>query len=113
MDRFIARENIKHFRDRLWTERDPEIRARLQRLLVEEEDKLTADLELLANLEKHIADGNRRIEWQQVLVETMERDGHDGVKRARDLLDGMIESQRLHTNYRERILIEIDRNQLC
>ena len=112
MDRFVARENIRHFRDRLWSESDPDTRARLQKLLVEEEDKLAADLEKLDDLDRHIADGNRRIEWQQVLVETLERDGRDGIKRARDLLDGLIETQQLHTEYRERILIKIDRNRI-
>jgi hypothetical protein len=50
MDRFIARENIRHFRDRLISETDPTVRSSLQRLLVEEEDKLAKDLELLADL---------------------------------------------------------------
>jgi hypothetical protein len=44
MDRYIARENIKHFRDRLWSEIDQDVRARLQQLLVAEEDKLAANL---------------------------------------------------------------------
>jgi hypothetical protein len=30
MDRFIARENIKHFRDLLWSEIDQDVRARFQ-----------------------------------------------------------------------------------
>jgi hypothetical protein len=47
MDRFIARENIRHFRDRLWSESDPDTRLRLHRLLLAEEDKLAADLDSL------------------------------------------------------------------
>ncbi|RWE80151.1 MAG: hypothetical protein E5W28_11170 [Mesorhizobium sp.] len=39
MDRFIARENIKHFVDRLQTETDDCTRATVQRLLIAEEDK--------------------------------------------------------------------------
>jgi hypothetical protein len=42
MDQFVARVNIGHFRDRLLRETNPETRAFLQKLLVEEEDKLGA-----------------------------------------------------------------------
>jgi hypothetical protein len=112
MDRFIALENIKHFRDRLWTEPDADMRSRLHNLLVAEEDKLAADLELLANIDRHIADGDGRIARQQSLVANMERDGHNGIEQAQCLLDGMRDTQVLHQNYRRRILIEIDQNRL-
>jgi hypothetical protein len=112
MDRFIARRNINRFRDRLWSESDPDARILLQRLLVTEEDKLAADLELFADVDQHIADCNRRIERQQALVAIMDCDNHDGVQIARTLLDGMIESQHLHTEYRRRILIKIEQNHL-
>ena len=62
MDRFIARENIRHFRDMLLSDVDPEVRSRVRQLLVEEEDKLGKNLELLADIERHIAEGARRIE---------------------------------------------------
>lgn len=42
MDWFIARENIKRFRELLATETDPEKRRELQQLLKEAEEKLTA-----------------------------------------------------------------------
>jgi len=106
MDRFIARENIKHFQDRLRVEIDPHTRSRLHKLLVAEEDKLGADFELLADVERYIADGNRRI------ITDMERDGHNGLVQARVLLEGLVESQWLIKNYRRRILIEISRNGL-
>jgi hypothetical protein len=112
MDRFIARENIKHFRDRLWSETDTDTRARLQTLLVAEEDKLAADLELLADIDRHIADGDRRMERQQALVTAMERDGHNGLSQARVLLNGMTEGLLLHKRYRQQILIRINENPL-
>jgi hypothetical protein len=112
MDRFIARENIKHFQDRLRVEIDPDMRSGLNKLLVVEEDKLGADFELLANVERHIADGNRRIKRQRAIVTDMQRDGHNGVVQARVLLEGLLESQLLFKNYRRRILIEIKRNGL-
>jgi hypothetical protein len=112
VDRFIARANIKHFRDRLWSETDPVTRSSLQKLLVAEEDKLAASFELLADIETHIADGNLRIERQRDLVAAMERDGRDGLPKARDLLYGLLESQVLHKEFRERILVKVERNRL-
>jgi hypothetical protein len=112
MDRFIARENIKHFRDRLWVESDPDMRSRLHKLLVAEEDKLGADFELLADVERHIADGNHRIKRQRAIVTDMQRDGHDGLVQARVLLESFMDSQLLSKNYRRRILIEITQNGL-
>jgi hypothetical protein len=112
MDRFIARENIRHFRDRLWSEVDQDVRGRLQKLLVAEEDKLGADFDLLADVERHIADTDLRIERQRAIVADLERDGYNGRVQARGLLDGLMESQVLHEDYRQRILIEIRRNGL-
>lgn len=112
MDRFIARENVKHLRERLRSESDGDTRTRLGRLLVEEEDKLAADLELLADIDRHIGDGHSRIVRQRTVVAAMERDGHAGLGKATQLLDAMLDSQKLHTNYRELILISIERNRL-
>ena len=99
MDRFIARENIRHFRTMLATNIDPEARARLHRLLVEEEDKLGKDLELLADIERHIEDGNRRIETQRARVDRMRATNHSGLAQGEAFLDGLIESQRIHATY--------------
>jgi hypothetical protein len=110
VDRFVVRENIKHFRDRLWSESNPKTRSRLHQLLLAEENKLAADLELLTEIERHITEGHRRIDRQRTLVASMERDGHDGLETARALLDGLIQSQLLHSEYRNRILITIAQN---
>ena len=112
VDRFIARENIKHFHLLLLSDVEPDQRLRVERLLVEEEDKLGRDLELLADIERHIAEGDRRINAQRVRVEAMQRSGHDGVHRAQAFLDGMIESHKISTNYRQLIAKEVQRNQL-
>ncbi len=114
MDKFIARENIKHFRSLLNSEVDTGARSQLQKLLIEEEDKLGDSLELLADIDRHIEDGNRRIEKQQALVTTMERSGRAGSVQARALLDGLVETQSLHRNYRQQILtvVELRRNRL-
>jgi hypothetical protein len=112
MDQFVARANIGHFRDRLSREVNPETRAFLQKLLVEEEDKLGADLESLADVERHIEDSHHRIERQRALVAIMERYGNKGLDRAKALLDGLLESQLLHQEYHHRILIKISQYQL-
>jgi len=44
MDRFIARENIKHFREMLHSELRPEDRARVGKLLVEERGQTRQEL---------------------------------------------------------------------
>ncbi len=41
MDKFVARQNIQHYRDKLATETNEERRQMLLRLLADEEAKLT------------------------------------------------------------------------
>lgn len=108
MDRFIARANIGHVRERLMSEADPAKRATLQRLLVEEEDKLAADFELLADVAGAIAKCRQRIKKQQVLVEMLESDGRDGVAAAKTLLDGLTDSLTLPQEYHQRLAIRIE-----
>ena len=112
MFRIFAWENIRHFRDRLWLEVDPNARARLRKLLIAEEDKLGADLALLADIDRHISDGRHRIDRQRTLVTAMARDDHKGLAQARVLLDCMIETQVMHQMYRRRILMEVEKNKL-
>jgi hypothetical protein len=112
MDHYIAKENIRHFRDRLWSEVDQGVRVRLRELLVAEEDKLAANLELLADIDRHISDGNCRIDRQRTLVSAMERNGHNGLALARVLLSCMMETQRLHQEYRQSISTRIEQSQL-
>src|SRR3569623_895041 len=106
MDRFIARENVRHLRIRLCSENTPGVRSQLQKLLIEEEDTLGASYALLADLERHNNNGNRLIELQRVIVATMQRDGKAGQDAANSLLDALTDSQDLHTHYRKLVLIE-------
>jgi hypothetical protein len=112
MRRLSAWENIRHFRDRLWLEVDSDARARLRKLLINEEDKLGADLALLADIDRHISEGNHRIDRQRSLITAMERHGDNRLAQARTLLDCMLETQLLHQAYRRRILIEVEQNKL-
>jgi hypothetical protein len=111
-DQFVTRANIGHFRDRLSREVNKETRAFLQKLLVEQEDKLGADLESLADAQRHIEDGHHRIERQRALVATIERYDLKGLDHAKCLLDGLAETQVLYQHYYDRLLIKISENQL-
>ena len=96
MFKFLVWENIGHFRDRLWSEVDPNVRERLRKLLIAEMDKLGKDEELLADLDRQISDGKCRIDRQRALLAAMDRDGHNGIANARILLDRMLVLTFLH-----------------
>jgi hypothetical protein len=110
MDRLIARINIRYYRDMLLSDLVPEVRLRVHKLLVQEEDKLAKDLELLVEIERHIGEGARRIEAQQARVHIMRANRHNGVKVAQAFLDGMMESQQISMEYRQLVKKEIERN---
>ena len=101
-DRFIARTNIKSHSARLMTEADADVRRRLHSLLVEELDRLGADLEFIVEIERTISTFDALIETQRKLVMTLERHGLDGDRRAKVLLDGLVESQAVYRSYRRR-----------
>lgn len=54
MDRFVARENVNHYRRELENGVDETTRATMLRLLVEEENHLGHTREQLAKLDRHI-----------------------------------------------------------
>ncbi len=110
MDRFIARENIRHFRDLLFSDIEPEQRTKVLKLLVREEDRLPKDAERLADIERDIADGDQRIEAQRARVSALQTDGDGEAARAQTFLDAMIESQSVTVKYREIVVLEIERN---
>ena len=112
MRRFIARENITHFRALLESEVDPSKRLTLRTLLLQEEDKFGADCESLNDVERHIADGKGRIERQRVLIADLERNGRNGVAQARVILEILMDSQTLLCAYRERILTKLNNGPL-
>jgi hypothetical protein len=112
MDRFIARENIRHYCDMLSSDIEPQVRSSVHKLLVQEEDKLGKDLELLSTIEKQLAAGARRIETQQLRVRVLLDDGSTDAARAQACLDGMMESQRVLVGYYQSVAKEVDRNRL-
>lgn len=112
MDRFVARQNVRQFHDKLLSDVGPEVRATLQALLVAEEDKLGQDLELLADIERHLAECGRRIAAQQARVDALKTAGQNGVARAQAFLDGMRESHSISLRYHRIVAREIARNRL-
>lgn len=104
MDRFIARANIRHFGDRLRSETDLGTRYRLQKLLVEEEDKLGQDLELIGEVERTISALDASIQSQASLVATFNGCEGDGFTKARSFLDGLVETHTLYKDYYRRLV---------
>ena len=109
MDKFVARENVRHFRDRLETETDADVRAFLRRLLVQEEDKLGHDTEALAEIEKHIGRAKEHVNRQQTLLATRQRDGHD-TSKVLALLNAFSETLLAFENQRKKILIRLQQS---
>jgi hypothetical protein len=99
------------FRDLLRSEIGLTRRADLQKLLIEEEDRLGFSFEQLENIEQEIAKGDERIQWQRILVATMEREGRDATI-AKALLENLTQIQTMYQRYRQTILAAIDRNRV-
>ena len=109
MDRFGILDNIRHFRHRLSSELDSARRAQLQKQLVEEEDKLGAHAALLDDVEREIKKAIVLIARQRALIAAMERDGRNGLERAKTLLDCLTDDQNLHQRYHQKIMIAIEK----
>jgi hypothetical protein len=107
VDHFIARANINQFRDRLRSETDAALRAQLLKLLVEEEDKLAADLALLNDLAREILKYQQWIERQRLRIQDSDRDGHDATA-AIALLNRVTETLIVHQEYRQRVATRIE-----
>ena len=103
MNRFVARETIKHLGSRLKSDLHANVRSHLQKLLVKEEDKLGTDLEFLAEVERMIGNFEALIETQNRIIETLEKNGlQSGPERA--TLDGLRTTHVSCQMYRQKIL---------
>ena len=111
MDTFVARENIRHFRDRLEIETNPTVRSLLHRLLVLEEDKLGQNSEALHEIENHVARAKGHVNRQQALIASMKCNGYDKT-RAMVLLKAYSEIVLAFENQRKKILIKLEQSRL-
>ena len=69
LSHFVVQQNIRRFSDQLRSETDATRRGRLQRLLVEGEDRLGFSVERLVELDRANADGDKRLEFQQTKID--------------------------------------------
>jgi hypothetical protein len=106
---FVSDLNVARFLERLRSEHDPAIRASLQRLLLEEVDKLGRSAERRKSVHRHSAEGRRRIEMQKALIAKLKSDGKD-VRLAESALSNLVETQRIFEHYRQVVLDAIDRD---
>lgn len=111
MDRFIARENIKHFVDRLQTETDDCTRATVQRLLIAEEDKFAKLSERLDMVDQNILRIADLAVLQRAKVNDMRLDG-DGAALAHRHLANLEQLYELFVTSRQRVVIMMDKSSL-
>ena len=109
--RIVSDLNVARFVDRLQLELDPAKRASLQSLLLEEEDKFGRRAERLSDVQRHLAEGSRRIALQKALIETLKANGQE-VRLAERTLSNLVEIQRIFEQYRHVILDAIDQKHL-
>jgi hypothetical protein len=62
----------------------------------------------LQEAERHVAEGREHIEKQRRIIAELERDGHD-TSTARELLETLEQSHRIHEEYRDLIKAELTR----
>ena len=86
MDRFIARENIKHFVDRLETETDQPTRSTLQKLLLAEVDKFAKLSDRSDALDENIFRVENKIERLHASGLASEPQRFEYLEELRDLL---------------------------
>ena len=108
--RFVSDHNVARFVEKLRLEHDPVMRASLQRLLLKELENFGFNCEQLGNVQRQIAEGRRRIEIQQAVVERLTTNVQD-VELAENTLNNLVEIQRVFEQYRQLIVDAMERNQ--
>lgn len=102
-DRFVTRANIDHFLKALWDDGLPaEKRAIITKLLIEEQNKLSHDLEQLQFAEDRVLAGRKRLEHLRSKSNDPRSDPA-GRSHASRLLATMEETQRLLEEFCEQL----------
>jgi hypothetical protein len=101
-DKFVCERNVALCRERLESETDPSMRQAIIRLLVDEETKLGATLEQLANVNRHIKRYRDLIAQQGAWIAEMQGKGHD-IGRAHALLETFAATRAVHEEHRETV----------
>src|SRR5262249_4334862 len=95
--------NIESLRERIKTESNPQARWRLQRPLIQEEDRIGFSRELVDLIDCEIAGWHDWINRQRSIVERLEDSGRES-KLAKDLLFLAQQTLAVHEFHRQRIL---------
>jgi hypothetical protein len=95
---FVCDLNVKKFAEKLRSERDPDMRTSLKKLLVEEENKFAHSAERLNRILRYIDEGNDRIASQKSLIERLRTNDHD-TRLAERTLGNLVDIQRLFEEY--------------
>src|SRR5689334_5038427 len=111
LSNYVAEQNVRRFSDQLRSEIDEAHRAQLQKMLIEEEDKLTYTLDRLRKLDQVIADGDRQLELQRTKVAALRKAGRDATVPS-SLLKNLQQLQSIYKKYRLTLLDAINRNGL-
>ena len=104
MDAFVPQQNVQRFLHHLDGEQDVGRRVTLLNLLIEEENKLGAQLAQLAHTERLIADITVMIDRQWVLLEAFNDDNARSLAIA--LLDRLLETQALYHEHLRKLQAE-------
>jgi hypothetical protein len=94
---YVSKQNILRFRELLKLESDPARLGDLQKLLIDEEDRLGSSYERLEDIDREIAKADQRIELQRMLVANMRREGRDATV-AQALLERLTSIQAMYCN---------------
>ena len=103
MDKFIARENIKHFRRELENGVDGPRRATMLRLLVEEENHFGLTREQLSKLDRHISLLSEIMARQVELIDKLQSLGSP-LERAPMVLATLNDLMAVYLNHRQTII---------
>jgi hypothetical protein len=109
MYRYAHKRNITHFATLLGAEAEPQKRAVLMKLLVEEEDQLGHTQEQLKDTDSRVARADGLIARQRALISRLNECGK-GTADAQSLLAGMMEVRSLFMSYRQKIIERIRRD---
>jgi hypothetical protein len=90
--------NVKRFVERLRSEDDPDMRASVRKVLVEEVDKFCQKRERLIQLQRHIGENSHRIASQEAFILRPRSNGQD-LKLAQIALRNLVEIQTLFEQY--------------
>jgi hypothetical protein len=103
VDRFVNRQNIDSFADKLMSESDPARHTTIRQLLIEEWDRFGHGPQQLAWINQRLASGQRLIENQKSLIASLSVKGCDTICE-NTLLTLMIETQALFETRRQTIV---------